>query len=300
MFNTTTKNEYNITYKKIKCIQNTLSKGGPYLKKIETYFKKDTSSNLKIYTNKNTIKEIMYELSNRYINNNIITFDNNKYSIDIYSYNNYYIIDCFHMNTITMQNYKKLIYEIHSLIVNDKIKRQQYTNADTEKLYIVVDNINKLEFNKVKVIQHVFNNKIFSNKPMFNYIEMHYYIKNNDNDYLQSQCDMFMEFNTIDDKTDDASISNIIKMSKNDLYDFIQNEFCNEKYSIDLILKIYKHVINSIVKSLLSADDKIQLMNEMTTILDEFNCYHSIDTMKHLTYENFIIDTIRISNSISN
>lgn len=310
MFNTTTKNEYNITYKKLKCIQHTGGKKQVYLKKIESYFNKATTSTyLKLYTNQNTIKEIINELSNRYTNNSIITFDNNKYSIDVYSYNNhYYVIDCFHMNTITLQNYKKLIYEIHALIVNDRIKRKQYTienvnNKTTEKLYIIVDNINKLEDNKVKVIQHVFNNRIFSTNTMFNYIEMHYYLKNNDNAYLKAQGEMFMEFNTsLDEKDkDDAYISHLMEIASNDLYKFIQTEFCNEKYSIDIILKINNYIIDAITQSAcMTFDEKIQLMDDMIGIFDEFNRYYNVETMKHLTYENFIVDAIGVFNKISN
>lgn len=309
MFNTTTKNEYNITYKKIKYIKHTGGKKTSYLKKIETYFNKVASAYLKLYTNQNTIKEIIIELSNRYTNNSIITFNNNKYSIDVYSYNNhYYVIDCFHMNTITLQNYKKLIYEIHALIVNDQIKRKQYTtenanNNTDDRLCIIVDNINKLEENKVKVIQHVFNNKIFSTKTMFNYIEMHYYLKNNDNAYLKTQGEMFIEFNTPLNKKeeDDAFILHLMEIAPNELYKLIQNEFCNEKYSLELILKIYKYVIHAITQSACTTvDDKIQLMHDTTAIFGEFNRYYNVDTMKHLIYENFIVDAIRVFNKISN
>lgn len=318
MFNNTIKSEYNITHKKLNNTRDTIKNNSMrFINKITNIFKSHSNIPLKIYTNKNTINTIHTELNNKYKNNYVITFDNNKYSINIYLYesyeNCYYIIDCFHMNTITLQNYKKLIYEIYDLIINQKTKNK-YLNIENPELYIIVDNINKLEENKVKVIQQIFCNKIFnSSKNNFNYSEIHYYIKSHENVFFNKYAELFLDFyeqqNILANEDEiistykyDEFINYIMSLHNtktNELYKFIQNEFCNKKYSIDLILQLYKGIINKIVSSKpITLEKQLKLMETMNIIFEEFNNY-KIETMKHLIYENFIIKSLKVYTEIS-
>jgi hypothetical protein len=308
MFNNTIKNEYTITYKNLN--HTTIKQPDNkqlYIDKINKCLKKQHNHLLKIYTNKHTIKTILEELSHIYKNNHIITFSNNKYSINIYSYDNcYYIIDCFHMNTITLQNYKKLIYEIYTLIINER-QAKRYLNVESDSLNVLIDNINKLDNNKVKVIQHIFCNKIFNLKKDFNYIELHYYIKKTENTYFKKHNEMFLNYNEVykedvpSDNVDECINHMIVLYTTNidELYKYIQTEFCNKKYSIDLILQMYKFIINKIVSAATDTSRQIELLDNINAIFEEFN-YYKVDSMKHLIYENFIIKTIKLYNEISN
>lgn len=306
MFNSNTKCEFKLSMRKIKNIAN-LEKHS-IINSINSHIScANTNTLLEIVTNKETIHKIynnLLSISNNNINYN---FSNNKYTIDVSSFNGcYFIIDCFHMNTITMQIYKKLINEIYNVILNEKLKNNTYLNKTINTTWVFFDNVDKLEENKIHTIHSLFCQPLFNNKNTIHSIELRYFISNNKNDdfYFQKKHKKRI-YVCFSNSYKNESISSaelffktIISLSNNErlvyIRKYIQHCFCNEKYSINIINKLHDYVVNVIIKTQISHTIKFNLLRRILMNFERFHIQVQLDTMKHLVYEDFLINIFEV------
>lgn len=306
MFSNNVKNEFNITNVKIKSIKNTIVCGSIINKIKHILLKCKTNTLIELFTSANTVVKLYENLQCISENNTKYSFSNNKYTIDILCFSGkYFIIDCFHMNTITMQIYKKLIGEIYNLIVNEKLKHNIYLDKHIDNTWIFFDNIDKLEENKVQVIYSLFCQQLFNNKNIIHSIEMRYFVSNLKNDFYFSNNQKRTIYNnfyikTTTDNKDAAKIflNSLILLNDNErliyLRKYIQNCFCNEKYSIDIINGLYNIVIELIIGRPISSLKKRIHLSHILKIFNQFQNNIRLNTMKHLIYEDFIINLINV------
>lgn len=199
----------------------------------------------KLYTSVIVKEHLLMSLLNIYDENYKINFNNKKYNIDIYLFGSKtYLIDCFHMNTITMQNYKRLIYEIYHFIENTKIKFKLYiknnntnenntneNNNDNINNYknittIIFDNIDKLDVNKVEILYSIFSNETITKKYSITFLEIHYFLSQNiDNYYFDNSKNIYigfgkqLEINMANNKNNEHIHDYTIKTSVKDILD---------------------------------------------------------------------------------
>lgn len=313
MFNNTTKNEFKISKRKIDKV-----KGNSYVKDVFPYIKKHIFNNItkeitkssintlfELWINKATNEYIYSYLTNKSINATQIIFNNDKYSINIYSYDGiYFIIDCFHMNTITMQIYKKLINEIYELLINEKQKNNNYLNKEVDCYFVFFDNIDKLELNKKKVIHSLFCKQLFNNNKIHS-IELHYFLNYPDDSFYYSNENrkvFYVDSIHNDKKYNYDELFSLSEKSnfeaKVNIQQKIQKLFCLEKYSVDYINGLYNYMISIINNTNVKYNNKIQLLKQLDNYFTEFHMYNKINTMKHLIYESFIVKIIELYNDI--
>jgi hypothetical protein len=331
------KNEYEIERKKLASLNTIISKPKKYDKKVNylmEIIRKNNLSMIKLYTNINFKNLLLRHFLLDSNDNYIINFNNKKYNINIYAFgNNVFLIDCFHMNTITMQNYKKLILEIYQFIENTKIKLTLYSsNNDNKNNYctrdntpvIIFDNTDKLDINKIEIIYSLFSCKTIYKKNKNNILEIRYFLdNNNDYFYFNSVKRIYIEFgknisNFLNNEINNNNTQNnseyinldyinkfleesIIQDNKNNIYEFIQEIIKKSNYSFNTINNIYKLVLNKLIKfngKIIKNNiqiNKFDIMEELNNYYYEYNLNLNLNSLKHLVYENFLVGLIKIN-----
>lgn len=275
------------------------------------------NSLLDIYTKYSDNISLYSILCNQFTEYTKFTFSNTKYTIDLYCFDyRYFCLDCFNMNTITLQVYKKLIYEIYELIIKEHNKNRIYLSKDIKTLYVFIDNIDKLEINKINIIHSILCNQLFysNNTPQIHCACIHYFVTSDLSNFYYSENNRKALYLFLSENTEILEISNLDVLNKrikienlfielgslddNEkhtcLEKFIQELFCNERYSIFYIEYIFNYTITHIINNVKQCKNRVLLLENAVVYLNEFYELNKLNTMKHLLYENYMCNMISI------
>jgi len=236
------------------------------------------------------------------------TFSNPKYSFDMVGIMVHseptikrFFIDCFHMNTVTFQVYKKLINELYDAMINDTHNTATFMNYDIASILVYFGNIDKLEQNKKNVIYSLFCDQLVVSRRLIHCVFFHEFMDTIISNFYYPSDNHFKliydtPFTIISDKELDMLFYNndSLEFTNQRVKQYIQSSFCNKDYNIYIVLDIYHYMVRRITNSNNTSNNKIVLLDTMNHILHEFDTTMKLNTLKHLVFEEFVVKVFEL------
>lgn len=257
---------------------------------------------------------ILNENNNSGMHKNKIIFSNSKNSFVFFKYNTMFVINCFHMNTLTFKVFKNLIYELKTYLINCCISEQIYKakskTKDRDVIYsqlfhckLILFNFCSLETQKQNVFYNVFSNAIPINNIMFKMICCQRFYDNADTNFFYGANNSYpklhdtthiLTYANCFQAPDSISNNSLINLSNRNFKNVnekiftirneIQHVICNVLHSNNLLVEVYKNAYYELIKQ----NKPINKFVCLNKYFKDARTNLKTSATKHIIYENFV------------